>query len=138
MRNLKFKKYTTSYLLEDSSDWGIEVLGDWFVFDVSNNPATWVKWLNDRDKLAEDTESNATWLSKEWLPSGGCNVTFGSITDLIQDSSPVHIPVPESIIIIPIENVIELLNTWDQLLKSKPEEIVIVEDNDIYKMSEVQ
>lgn len=132
-----YYSYHVQKLFEDDNI-KMEVLGDWFVFDVSNNPATWIKWLNDRDKLAEDTESNATWLEKEWLPDGKCNVTFGSIVDLIQDKAPIYVPDPARILIMPRENVIELLKTWKKLLEIRPNQIMITEENGVYKMFEVQ
>ena len=36
------------------------------------------------------------------------------------------------------DNAIELLNTWEQLIKTRPEQIMITEENGVYKMFEVQ
>lgn len=125
-------------LLFDYSNIKMEILGEWFTDDVSDSIDTWLEWFEDRDKLSEDTESNATWLEKEWFPNGDCNVTFGSIVDLIQDKSPIYVPDPARILIMRRENVIELLNTWKKLLTICPNEIMIVEENGVYKMFAVQ
>lgn len=126
------------YFTQSSEMYGLEILGEWFTDDVAHRIDSWIEWFNDRDKLAENTESNATWLEKEWLPDGGCNVTFGSIVDLIQDESPVYIPKEEDIIVMSLKNVLELLNTWQQLLKLRPNQIMIIEECGIYKMFAVQ
>ena len=126
------------YLPRNSNKDKMRILADWFVHDVGTGIRSWLDWFEDRNKLAEDTESNATWLSKEWLPNGECDITFGSIVDLIQDNSPVHISDPAHVVIMPRENVIELLNTWKELLKIRPDKIMITEENGIYKMFAVQ
>jgi hypothetical protein len=36
------------------------------------------------------------------------------------------------------DNAIELLNTWEQLLKTRPEQIMITEENGGYKIFKVQ
>lgn len=129
--------YRTQKLFGDDNI-KMEILGDWFTDDVSDNPDTWLEWLDDRDKSAEDTESNATWLEKEWLSDGNCNVTFGSIVDLIQDKSPIFIADKNRILIMPRENVIELLKAWAKLLKICPNLIMITEENGVYKMFAVE
>ena len=141
MQSIILKKSICMYhaqLLFDYSNIKMEILGEWFTDDVSDSIDTWLEWFEDRDKLAEDTESNATWLEKEWLSDGRCNVTFGSIVDLIQDKSPIFIPNLNRILIMPRENVIELLKTWKDLLKICPDKIMITEENGVYKMFAVQ
>lgn len=129
--------YHAQKLFEDDNI-KMEILADWFTHDVSSNPDTWLEWLEDRYKLADDTESNATWLEKEWFADGNCNVTFGSIVDLIQDKSPIFIADPNRVLVMPRENVIELLKTWGELLKINPNQIMITEENGVYKMFAVQ
>ena len=126
------------YLPKSDNNLKMSILAYWFVQDVGTAIKTWLEWLEDRDKLADDTESNATWLEKEWLSDGSCNVTIGSIVDLIQDKAPIFIADPNHILVIPRENVIELLNAWKELLKTRPKQIMITEENGVYKMSEVQ
>ncbi len=126
------------YLPKPGNNLKMGILAYWFVQDVGTAIKTWLEWLEDCDKLADDTESNATWLEKEWLPDGSCNVTLGSIVDLIQDNSPIFIADPNRVLVIPRENVIELLNTWIELLKICPNQIMITEENGVYKMFAVQ
>jgi len=141
MQSIIIKKSTCTYIPQkifEDDNIKMEILGEWFTDDVSDRIDTWLDWFEDRDKLAEDTESNATWLEKAWLPDGNCNVTFGSIVDLIQDKAPIYIPDPKRILIMPRENVIELLKTWKELLKICPDKIMITEENGVYKMFAVQ
>lgn len=126
------------YLPKPGNNLKMGILAYWFVQDVGTNIKTWLEWLEDRDKLADDTESNATWLEKEWLSDGSCNVTFGSIVDLIQDKSPIFIADPNRVLVMPRENAIELLKTWGELLKIRPNQIMINEENGVYKMFAVQ
>ena len=141
MQSVVLKKSACTYhvkVLSDYSNIKMEILGEWFTDDVSDRIKPWINWFNDQDKLTENTESNATWFEKEWLPNGACNVTFGSIVDLIQDKAPIYIPDPARTLIMPRENVIELLETWKELLKTCPNQIMITEEGGIYKMFAVQ
>ena len=118
---------------EDASDNGMDVLAYWFTDDVgSRNSQGWIEWINDDSEEAEDTESNATWLEKY---EG--KVVFGSITDLIQ-AKGIYKPKEKEIIRVPREQVIEMLNTWEQLIKTKPDKIMITEEDGVFKMFEVQ
>ena len=118
---------------EDYENYGMEILADWFKYDVgSRNSQGWIKWLNDDSEEAEDTESNATWLEKY---EG--KIVFGSITDLIQ-AKGIYKPKEKEIIRVPREQVIEMLNTWEQLIKTKPHKIMITEEDGVFKMFEVQ
>ena len=54
------------------------------------------------------------------------------------DQAPIYIPDPARILIMPRENVIELLKTWKDLLKICPNQIMITEENGVYKMHAVQ
>ena len=115
---------------QETSNYKLEILAYWFTDDVRNHAQGWIEWLND-DRY-EDTDSNATWLEKY---KG--NIILGNITDWIQAKNP-YKPKEEDVIKIPKENVIELLNTWEQLLKTRPKEIMITEENGVFKMFEVQ
>ena len=142
MKSICIKKTLYSYSankLIDNGNYQLEILADWFTDDVGSWIPSWREWLNDRSEEAETTESNATWLEKDWLPNGACNITFGSITDLVQaPREKVFVPKAGSTISIPRENVIELFNTWENLLKNGSNEIMIVEEDGVYKMFEVQ
>ena len=127
--------YCVQKLFEDDNI-KMEVLGDWFVHDVSDDIHWWIEWLNDDNY--DTTESNATWLDKDWMADGECMITFGSIVDMIQDKKLIYIPDQNRVVILTKHNIIELLNTWDELLKTRPEQIMITEENGVYKMFAVQ
>ena len=116
----------------DTPYYGMEILSYWFAHDVRNHSQGWIEWLNDDSEEAEDTESNATWLEKY---QG--KVVFGSVTDLIQ-AKGIYKPKEKEIIRVPREQVIEMLNTWEQLIKTKPDKIMITEEDGVFKMFEVQ
>ncbi len=113
----------------------LEILGEWFTDDLSDCFNPWREWFNDDS--SEDTDSNATWLEKNWLPDGTCTVTFGALTDLIQ-ARGVYVEDPNRVVKMPKTNVLELIDTWEEMLRIKPDEIMITEENGIYKMFAVQ
>ena len=115
---------------EDASDNGMDILAYWFTDDVGSWIDSWRKWLNND---SEATESNATWLEKY-----KDEIIFGSITDMIQSKGRFFEPTDEQMITVPREQVIEMLNTWEQLIKTKPDKIMITEENGVFKMFEVQ
>ena len=120
-----------------TDDYGMDVLAYWFAHDVRDNPSGWIKWINE-DKY-EDTESNATWLEKYWPGNSTCEIIFGSLSDMAQTpKGRIYVPKEERTITILKSNVIDLLNSWEQLLKTRPKQIIITEENGIYKMTEVQ
>ncbi len=98
----------------------LETLGEWF-----------------NDDFSEDTDSNATWLEKNWLPDGTCMITFGALTDWIQ-AKGIYVVNPDRVVKMPKANVLELIDTWEEMLKIKPDQIMITEENGIYKMFAVQ
>lgn len=125
------------YYPRTTDDYGMEILAYWLAHDVKNSTDGWIEWLNNDDY--EDTDSNATWLEKEITPQGDQEIIFGSLANMINNTKKGKYNVKESDILrISKEKVIEILNTWKQLLKTRPDQIMITEENGIYKMSEVQ
>lgn len=139
MKSILIKKKMDIYCCKklDNSDYKLEILADWFIDDVRNINA-WRNWLNDCGEDAETTDSNATWLEKDWSAQGTCEIIFGSISHMIKNTkNGVYTPEENEIVRIPKNNVVELLNSWEQLLKTRSEEIMIIEKSGIYSMFEV-
>ena len=115
-------------------NYGMEILADWFLYDVgSRNSQSWNRWVNDESEAAEATECNATWLEKY-----KDEIIFGSITDMIDSKGPLFEPADYQMISVSKENVIEMLEIWGQLSKIRPPQIMITEENGVFKMFEVQ
>ena len=125
---MKIKKIEGSYFPRSTDDYGMEILGYWFAHDV-RNIKSWTAWFNN-DEYSE-TDSNATWLEKH-----GNDIIFGSITDLMTKKN-YEIP-GKYTVTLSKQNVLELLAVWEQMLKIFPNEIMLVEENGVYKMFEVQ
>lgn len=138
MRHVVLREYNERiYDPIHTDDYGMDVLAYWFAHDVRNNPTEWIKWINEDSY--EDTESNATWLEKYWPNDYTCKITFGSLSDMAQTpKGKIYAPKEERTITILKDNIIELLKSWEQLLKTRPNKIMITEENGIYKMFEVQ
>lgn len=107
----------------------LEVLADWLLYDVWTDSAHWTEWINYQKK--DTASSNTTWLIKY----EGQIVLCGS-TDM-QRIKDYEIPGKYTVVISP-DNLIELLDTWQIMLQLRPNQIVITEENDIYKMFAVQ
>jgi hypothetical protein len=138
MRHVMLKEYNGRiYDPIHTDDYGMDVLAYWFAHDVRDNTNGWIKWISEDSY--EDTESNATWLEKYWSDEGTCEIIFGSLSDMAQTSrGKIYVPKEERTITILKGNVIDLLNSWERLLKTHPKQIMITEENGIYKMFEVQ
>ena len=118
---------------QDTPHYGMEILAYWFTDDVGGYAKSWIRWVNDESEAAEATESNATWLEKY-----KDQIIFGSIIDMIQSKGILFEPTDDQMISVPKKNVIELLKTWEQLLKTQPQQIMITEEDGVFKMFEVQ
>ena len=130
MKQVLLKVYTQhSYYPEPTDDYGMEILGYWFAHDVGNDSKHWAAWFNN-DEYSE-TDSNATWLEKH-----GNDIVFGSITDLMTKKN-YEIPGKYTVTVAK-QNVLELLIVWEKVLKTRPNEIMLVEEDGVYKMFEVQ
>lgn len=140
MKHIIIKKTPYGYScggIKDTRDGKLEILADWFLHDVSNRLETWFEWLNDNSY--EETDSNATWLEKEINTLGEQEILFGSLAHMIDNSKKgLYKPKESDFARLSKKNVIELLNTWQQLLQTRPNEIMITEENGIYKMFAVQ
>jgi hypothetical protein len=109
------------------------LLYEWFRDDVSTDFNLWYEWFNDHSVDAKDIQANATWLEKQ-----GDQVLFRATTDL---RAYVYRgkPIPEkNIISMPIKNAIQLVHAWERILETCPAEIIIIEENGIYRLEEVQ
>lgn len=66
-------------------------------------------------------------------------ITMGSLTQMMLNTKKgVYAPKETEVARLTKANVIELLNTWEQLLKTRPDQIMIAEENGGYKMFKVQ
>jgi hypothetical protein len=61
-----------------------------------------------------------------------------TIVDIIQSKRVFFELADEQMITVPKKQVIEMLNTWEQLIKTKPDKIMIIEEDGVFKMFEVQ
>lgn len=140
MKYIVMNKTPYGYLsegLEDFSYYRLDILADWFLHDVSDRISSWYDWLKD-DKYVE-TDSNATWLEKQCSASGEKQIIFGSITHMMQNTKKgIYAPKENEVARLSMKNVFELLNSWEQLLKIRPDKIIITEEDGIYKMATVQ
>ena len=131
MRYVYIKK-NNSYIRDACSDFNMITIADWFTDDVGTGRHSWIGWLSDDSEDRQETSSNATWLMK-------CDndmIALASIADIIECGSK---PLPESeISYISKFNLIELVKTWEAVIKNRPKQIVIIEENGIYRMEEVQ
>ncbi len=126
------KKIDNTYIPISASNKSLYTVVEWFRDDVGRNFDLWRKWLNNIDENMQEVESNATWLEKY-----DGQVTLTAITDIIIYGREGN-PIPEGYRIhMSIENAIELINSWEELLKTKPEQIMIYEEGGIYRMKEV-
>ena len=122
-----------SYIKDSIANIKLSVLADWLTDDVRNNFDSWRKWLCDISEDMQETESNATWLNKHEN-----QLMLTAITDIMIYEYQGN-PIPEGYRIhMSIQNAIELINSWEELLKTKPEQIMIYEENGVYRMKEVQ
>lgn len=109
------------------------VITEWFRSDVVRNFDSWRELLMSTDKDKQEAESNATWLEKH-----GDQLTLTAITDILTYEYEGN-PIPDGYRIhMSIKNAIELINSWEELLKTRPEQIIIYEENGVYRMEEVQ
>ena len=130
MNSVKIKKHSGEggYSYKDASRYGLEILAEWFTDDV-RNIKSWIEWFNNDEY--NETDSNATWLEKH-----GENIVFGSITDLMTKKN-YEIPGKYTVTVAK-QNVLELLIVWEKVLKTRPNEIMLVEEDGVYRMFEVQ
>ena len=140
MKSILIKRTKYGYIsetLENDSNYKLEILADWLLDDVRNHSDSWIEWLNNDNY--EDTDSNATWLEKEITPQCDQEIIFGSLAHMINNTKKgVYKVLEGDILRISKERVIELLNSWEQLLKTRPKQIMITEEDGIYKMFEIQ
>lgn len=131
MRSIKIKETEYSYQAGYSNDPGMNVLAEWLTDDVSSSVQRWERWIKDDSEDMQSTSSNATWLDKD-----GDNIILGSIMDLNQYGSS---SIPEqNMISIPKENVLVLIERWGEFCNHGFEEVIIIEENGVYRMEEVQ
>ena len=131
MKSILIKKIDNSYFCEKTADYSnadMEALADWFTDDVYDIES-WIRWINNNKY--DTTESNASWLDKE-----NGNIVIGALIDFMtKDDFDV---IGKFAVSMTKQNAIELLNTWAELLKTYPDEIMITEENGVFKMFEVQ
>lgn len=121
------------YFSEDATNCKVEVLADWLTDDVSTRCDSWRKWLNDNSEKMQDTESNATWLEKY-----GDKILMGAITHImIFEHEGLSTP-EEYKVMISIKNAIELIDSWEGLIKTCPLRLILYEENGIYRLEAVQ
>jgi len=140
MKHIVINKTPYGYLSEglvDFSYYRLDILADWFLHDVSDRTTSWLEWLKDENYY--ETDSNATWLEKQHSANGEKEIVFGCITHMMQNTKKgIYTPKENEIARLSMKNVLELLNSWDQLLKTRPDKIMIIEENGVYKMFSVQ
>ena len=140
MKHIVINKGSYGYLsegLKDFSCYRLDILADWFLHDVGNRITSWIEWLND-DRY-DETDSNATWLEKQYSTNGEKEVIFGAITHMMQNTRKgIYAPTENEIARLSMKNVLALLDSWEQLLKIRPNQIMLVEENGVYKMFAVQ
>lgn len=138
MNRIYIEKISNIYSGNKCDDnYPLSILADWFTDDVAGHIPSWREWLVDRSEAAESTESNATWLEKDWLDDGSCIVTFGRTLEIfLVPKGQIYAPKDEDLLFIPLDKVLELLDTWEKLIKNRPVGIIITEENGVYTMFE--
>ena len=133
MNSVTIKRFDGIYIPISTSNQSLYTVVEWFRDDVGRRFNLWREWLNNTDENMQVAEANATWLEKH---DGQLILT--AIADIMIYGSE-NKPIPEEYrICMSIENAIELINSWEELLKTKPEQIMIYEEGGIYRMKEVQ
>jgi hypothetical protein len=131
MNSVTIKRFDGMYIPISTTNEALYVITEWFRSDVVKNFDSWREWLRSIGEDKREAESNATWLEKH-----GDQLTLTAITDILTYEYQGN-PIPEGYRIhMSIENAIELINSWEELLKTKPEQIMIYEENGIYRMKE--
>ena len=127
------KQFDGMYIPISTTDESLYVITEWFRSDVVKSFDSWREWLNDSSEDMQAAESNATWLEKH-----GDQLTLTAITDILTYEYEGN-PIPEGYRIhMSIQNAIQLIDSWEELLKTKPEQIMIYEENGVYRMEVVQ
>ena len=132
MKSIYIKKTPYSYSADkiyDDSNSQLEILADWFTDDVGDDSKHWTAWFNNDEYV--ETDSNATWLEKR-----GSDIIFGSIAESMVIKN-YEIPGKHTVTLSK-QNVLELLAVWEQILKTHTNEIMIIEENGVFRMFEVQ
>ena len=110
----------------------IILLADWLIDDVGDF-MFWYDWLDNQNKESTFIGCNSSWLNKD-----NNVVTMGSIGDIvIYEHKDLQTPENHKINL-SVGNTMELLISWENMLKAKPEQIMIYEEGVIYRMKEVQ
>jgi hypothetical protein len=131
MRYVYIKLIGYGYVRAEFSDFNMVTVAEWFTCDVNSSSDDWESWLNNDSDVYKENESNATFLEKH-----RAQIKMISIIDIIN-----HEPnsVPESeISYVAKSNLIEILKTWDLLIKNRSQQIAIYEEDGVYRMEEVQ
>lgn len=120
------------YTKEEHTD-SIILLADWLMDDVDDYNF-WYDWLGDHD----NAEATFVGCNSTWLYKNNNLVTIGSIGDVIMYEHKGKQTPENHKVKLSVDNAIELLISWEELLKIKPEHIIIYEENGVYRMEEVQ
>lgn len=118
MRHVTLHKKEAVFI-EQSSDLGMDVLGECLAHDVRHSGAqSWIDWI--KDERYRDTTSNLTFMEKE-----DGNIVLGSLFD----QNPY-----ERALTIPIPIMVNLLEQWDAVCKTNLTEVTVYYENGKFRV----
>lgn len=106
---------------------------EWLRDDVSIDFDLWYEWFNDHSPDAKYIQANAAWLEKQRN-----QILFGATIDLRMYMYRGKSIPQKNLISMSMENAIKLVHAWEKILEVCPAEIIIIEEDGVYRMEEVQ